>query len=110
MNLRDQILSLLSRKTYVPLDRVGIAKELKLAKRDQRKLDFQLRRLLSDGDIVRIKRDRYCIPKDADLATGTIRFRQSGSAMVAPDATERNGNVAAPIHIDAEDTGVAMRG
>jgi len=110
MTLREQILSLLSDSSYVPLDKPGVAKALDLPKRERRKLEYELRRLLVEGDVVRIKRDRFCIPKDADLATGIIRFRQSGSAIVVPDSDKRNENANSPIQIDAEDTGVSMHG
>ena len=44
--------------------------------KDRRKLDHELRLLMSRGDLVIVKGDRYCIPGDVDLTTGVIRFRK----------------------------------
>ena len=94
---------------YVPLSKNALSKSLGLFKKDRRKLDFELRNLLSKGELVIIKGDRYCIPKDADLLTGSIRFRQKGSGFVIPDVTPEKGSTE-PIEIDAADTGVSMHG
>lgn len=92
---------------YAPLDKSGIASELGLGKKERRNLDYEMRLLLSKGDIIRIKGDSFCIPKDVDLVTGTIKFRQKGSAILIPDAKAGEPKPKA-IEIAAEDTSVAM--
>jgi len=107
MKLMDRILKLMRRADYVPLDARGLERNLQLQKRDRRKLELEIGKLVDAGQIVRIKRDRYCLPSDADLVTGRIRFRQSGSAMLLPDRAE--GEAESPmVKINAEDTSVAM--
>lgn len=109
MKLRDRLLNLMRQADYVPLDARGLAGNLQLKKRDRRKLDLEIRSLSDSGQIVRIKKDRYCLPSDADLVTGRIAFRQSGTAFVIPDRVE--GQPEPPsIRISAEDTSVAMHG
>ena len=107
MNLRELILQHFRRHDYVPETVSVLAAKIGLPRRDRRKLMHELRLLESQGTIVRVKKDRYCLPADADLVTGRIIFRQSGSALliaeVPPGQPERE-----PIEIDAEDTGVAM--
>lgn len=107
MNLRERILSHLQAKDYVPSTKSDLAAALGLAKKERRALDYEMRLLLASGDIIRIKDDRFCIPHDADLVTGVIKFRQSGSAFVTPDAP-LGGKKLPAIEIAAEDTGVAM--
>lgn len=109
MKLREQILELMQSKDYIPRNKTELSQSLGLHKRDRRKLDFELRSLLSKGAAVVIKGDRYCIPRDADLVTGPIRFRQKGSGFVVPDNVDGSG-VSEPIEIDAADTGVSMHG
>jgi len=109
MKLKERILALLQEADYIPQTKNGLSQALGLAKKDRRKLDFELRRLMSRGDIIIIKGDRYCIPRDANLLTGVIRFRQKGNGFVLPDNTDV-GNVMEPIEIDATDTGVSMHG
>ncbi|MBE2216436.1 MAG: RNB domain-containing ribonuclease [Opitutaceae bacterium] len=109
MNLREHILQHLKRHDYVPETVPVLAAKLGVARRDRRKLAHELRLLESEGAIVRVKKDRYCIPADADLVTGKLIFRQSGAALLIPEVPpgqpERE-----PIEIAAEDTGVAMHG
>jgi len=109
MKLREQIIGLMQNGDYIPLSKNALSKSLGLFKKDRRKLDFELRNLLSKGELVIIKGDRYCIPKDADLLTGSIRFRQKGSGFVIPDNNPGTVRVE-PIEIDAADTGVSMHG
>ena len=109
MKLRERIIELMQSQDYIPRNKNELSKALDLQKRDRRKLDFELRTLLSKGELVTIKGDRYCIPRDADLVTGTIRFRQKGSGFVIPESVG-NQDSSDPIEIDASDTGVSMHG
>lgn len=109
MKLRDRLLNLMRRADYVPLDARGLAGNLQLKKRDRRKLDLEIRKLSDSGQIVRIKKDRYCLPSDADLVAGRINFRQSGAAILVPDRVEGKPEPAV-IRVSAEDTSVAMHG
>ena len=65
--------------------------------------------MLDQGQIVRIKKDRLCIPKDADLISGRIMFRQSGSAILIPDSEAGKKGVQG-FPISAEDTATAFHG
>lgn len=57
------------------------------------------------GQIVRLKKDRYVVPSDADLFTGTIQFHASGAAHVLNE--EAGGT---DLYISAENTWTAMHG
>ena len=109
MKLREQIIELLQARNYFPKSKNEISQALGLAKKDRRKLDFELRGLLGRGNIIIIKDDRYCIPSDANLLAGSIRFRQKGNAFVLPDKI-KSGDPIDPIEVDAADTGVSMHG
>ncbi|BET68755.1 ribonuclease R [Opitutales bacterium ASA1] len=109
MTLRDRILSRMRRADYVPEPSSVLLARLGLKRRERNRLEQELGTLESEGAIVRVKRDRYCIPADADLVTGRIHFKQSGSAVLVPEAVagqpERE-----PVDVAAEDTGVALHG
>ncbi len=107
MKLRDRIISLAQSGDYTPLTKKQLSDSFELGKQDRRKLEHELRLLISQGQLVIIKDDRYCIPRDVDLVTGVIRFRQNGSGFVIPDDID-SGNHAEPIEVDAADTGVSM--
>ena len=82
MNLHDRLLALFRAPDYVPLATPEIARTLGLARKERNSLDLEIRQLIGAGEIVQIKEDKLCLPRDADLATGRIVFRQGGSAYV----------------------------
>lgn len=107
--LAASILNLVKKR---PLDAAGIATELDL----QPNWKPRLARLLQDmerrGQIVRIRKDRFILPKEADLITGQIQFHMNGSAHIlaeapgAPDVLVRPEHTSTAMH---GDTVVARR-
>ncbi|HYC71774.1 MAG TPA: RNB domain-containing ribonuclease [Opitutaceae bacterium] len=110
MNFRDRLIAHLRRRDYVPAPADAIARAWKLPARDRRKFAHELRQLLRTGAIVQVKGDRLCLPQEADLVTGRIQFRQSGSAQVVPDAPVNRLADEPRVHVSAEDTGTALHG
>ncbi len=95
---------------YVPLNNRGIAEALDVKNRFlQKQLDQEIRTLQSRGEIVRIKKGRFCVPQDADLLSGIIRFRAGGSAFLIPEPG-LDGKRKDSVPIRYEDTGVSMHG
>ncbi|MEO0797202.1 MAG: RNB domain-containing ribonuclease [Verrucomicrobiota bacterium] len=109
MPLEESIIELLGSKSYSPLRQEELADTLGLKKNDRKKLRRTLHKLLDEGVIARVKKDRFVLPKDADLVSGTIQFRQSGSARMLPDPKPGQAT-RDPLEIRAEDTGVALHG
>ncbi|MGC6607000.1 MAG: ribonuclease R [Lentimonas sp.] len=109
MDLRQKLLTLFSAKDYIPLRPEEIITVLKIGPDEQKKVHHLLDQMLERGQIARLKKDKLCIPEDADLISGRIVFRQSGSATLIPD-TNPGMSVADGYPVSAEDTGVAMHG
>lgn len=107
MLLRDKIIHLMSDPDYVPLREPEIATALKLDKKGAEALEDEIKTLLKRGAVVRIKKNRICLPQDANLVSGRIRFRQSGAAILIRDADPKSP-AGESIKIAAEDTWVAM--
>lgn len=105
MSLEKRLLSLLDQPDYVPLTQESIASKLGLNKKEIKELHRTILRLLDQGVIARVKKNKFIRPKDADLVSGTIRFRQSGAAILIPDDPKET-----PLVIRAEDTAVALHG
>lgn len=105
MPLDQRILEHLRHPDYVPQTAEELDQALSLTKAERRNYKRTLHKLLDEGIIARVKRDKFVLPKDADLVSGEIRFRQSGSAVLVPDQPD-----AETLQILAEDTGVAMHG
>lgn len=106
MDLRQKLLKLLGAKDYVPMRRMEIITVLKLDQDATKEAHALLDKMLEQGEIARLKKDRLCIPEDADLVSGRLIFRQSGSAILIPDSDPSGDG----YPIKSEDTGVSMHG
>ena len=106
MDLRQKLLKLLGAKDYVPMRRMEIISVLKFDQDATKEAHALLDKMLEQGEIARLKKDRLCIPEDADLVSGRLIFRQSGSAILIPDS-DPSGN---GYPVKSENTGVSMHG
>ena len=102
-NISEKLKNLMRGKNYVPSTAHEIALELGLGRKDVLKLKNLLAGMSKNGEIARVKGDRYGALEELDLASGTIEFRPSGRAhMRMPDGTS--------VEFKPEDTGVALDG
>jgi ribonuclease R len=104
-NIREQILGLLARKDYRPLNKIDIARKLGLTGAGQVALRKSLHELERAGEIARIRKNRYVLPAEADLVTGRLSIHQAGYGFLAlepPSGTD--------VFIAAENIGTAMHG
>src|SRR6185312_8277316 len=104
-NIREQILGLLARKDYRPLDKIDIARKLGLTGAELVALRKILREMERAGEIARIRKNRYVLPAEADLVTGKLSIHQAGYGFLV---TDKPGEP--DIFIAAENTGTAMHG
>jgi ribonuclease R len=104
-SLKDAVVALLRRRDYRPLDEIEMARQLGLKASQRVQLRQQLRDLERTGEIARIRKNRYVLPAEADLVTGTISIHQAGFGFLS---TEKSGE--SDIFIAAENTGTAMHG
>src|SRR6478735_6774975 len=103
--IQQQILALLARKDYQPLDKNGLANALGRKSGVRMGLNQALRELERAGEIARVRKNRYVLPAEADLVTGTLSVHQSGFAFLP---REKAGEP--DLFIAAENTGTAMHG
>ena len=82
-----------------------MGRQLGLNANQRVQLRQQLRDLERTGEIARIRKDRYVLPAEADLVTGTISIHQAGFGFLN---TQKPGEP--DIFIAAENTGTAMHG
>jgi ribonuclease R len=103
--LREQILRLLRAPKYRPLDNVELGKALGRRSGVKMGLNALLRKMEQAGEIARIRKNRYVLPSEADLVTGTLHVHQAGYAFLP---REKPGEQ--DLFISAENTGTAMHG
>jgi ribonuclease R len=104
-NIREQILSLLARKDYRPLNKVDIARKLGFTGVERVALRKSLRELERAGEIARIRKNRFVLPAEADLVTGKVSVHQAGYGFLAPEIPGGTD-----VFIAAENIGTAMHG
>ncbi len=103
--IREKLLALLRTPDYRPSDRNEIARALRLQGRDRVEVHKTLRELEHAGEIVRIRKNRYVLPSEADLVTGKLSIHQAGYGFLVPEKPGEQD-----IFIAAENTGTAMNG
>src|SRR6266581_4002364 len=103
--IREQVLALLDRKDYRPLNNSDIARELSLTGTQRNALRKTLRELERAGEIARIRKNRYVLPAEADLVAGKLSIHPAGYGFLSP---EKSGDP--DIFIAAENIGTAMHG
>ena len=103
--IREKLLALLRAPDYRPRDRDEIARALGLQGRDRVEVRKTLHELEHAGEIVRIRKNRYILPSEADLVTGKLSIHQAGYGFLTSETPGQPD-----IFIPAENTGTAMHG
>ncbi|PYL10266.1 MAG: hypothetical protein DME33_01540 [Verrucomicrobia bacterium] len=103
--IQEQILALLARRDYRPLNKVEIARKLGFTGTKRTTLRKILRELERAGEIARIRRERYVLPAEADLIAGKLSIHQAGYGFLTPETPGEPD-----IFIAAENIGTAMHG
>src|SRR6266404_5464485 len=103
--IREKVVALLRTADYRPLDQDEIAQRLAAKGRDRVNVRKTLRELEHAGEIVRIRKNRYVLPSEADLVTGKLSIHQAGYGFLVPEKPGEQD-----IFIAAENTGTAMNG
>ena len=85
--MKELIIRLLEQKDYVPLSGENLRRHLRVPPDREPEFERTLRKLERDGQIVRIKADRYVRTSDADLIPGRIRMNRAGKGFLQPDDT-----------------------
>jgi ribonuclease R len=83
--MKDQIVSLLAKKDYVPANVPELLRLLRLSPNRQQELQAVLQKLEQSGEVARIKGNRYVCPREADLIPGRIRMNRAGKGFLQPD-------------------------
>jgi ribonuclease R len=103
--VKEPLLRLLGQKTYVPSNVPELLRLLRLPPQRQQDLQHALRELEHAGQIVRIKGNRYVLPREADLVPGRIRMNRAGKGFLTPDDSSLR-----EIAVPESATGTAMHG
>jgi ribonuclease R len=101
----ERILKLLGRKGYAPSNVPELLRQLDLLPNQQQDLQASLRKLETNGLIVRTKGNRYLKSVEADLVPGVIRINRQGKGFLQPDEAGVQ-----EIAVSESETSTAMNG
>lgn len=101
-DLRSRVLRCLRGGALTPEE---ITHRLALAPRERGRMPGLFQEMEAAGEVVRVRKNRYVLPKEADLFVGRIQFHASGTAHVRAEAPEKKD-----LYISGENTFVAMHG
>src|SRR5262245_29407877 len=107
MELRERILKYLATPNYHPLSRSELARKLGLPPNERTAFRRMLAQLIQNGDVARVRKNRFVLPEEADLVIGKIQMTERGFGFVTPEPPRLDGE---DIYIGSEDTWVAMHG
>jgi ribonuclease R len=102
--LDQRVLSFLGNDKYQPLNKTDLAKKLGVPIDERAGFRKLLTQLESAGKITRIRKDRYVLPREADLIVGTILINPQGFGYVVNESGDRQGDV----YIPASQTSTAL--
>src|ERR1700726_1347805 len=100
----QRLLELLGSQQYQPLNKSELAKRLKIPLNERSKFGRLLNDLETAGKITKIRKDRYVLPKEADLMVGVLQVNPDGFGYLLNESGDGLGD----LYISAENQGTAM--
>jgi ribonuclease R len=91
-SLRDRVLEILQ-EAGKPVSVRELAQRLKLAAPERRELKAVLRRLLADGEAVKVKGARVGLPSRMNLVVGRLHCNAAGFGFVLPEGSKGRGDL-----------------
>jgi ribonuclease R len=110
MDIRAKIQTLLASPKYHPMHRSELARKLGVPPDQRRQFRDALADMVGKGEVVRVRKNRFVLPQEADLVVGRIEINEKGFGFVVPEPAEpaTAGAAGRDIYVAEEDTWVAM--
>jgi ribonuclease R len=108
MYSRDQVLALMRERVHHPAGMRELLQVLKVAKDDQTSFKRHIKSLVSSGDLIQIRGERFGLPEKMDLYVGRLQTHQSGYGFVTPERPLESGS--GDIYISNQHLNEAMHG
>src|SRR5580765_2066384 len=105
---RDQVLALMRERVHHPAGMRELLQVLKVAKDDQTSFKRHIKSLVSSGDLIQIRGERFGLPEKMDLYVGRLQTHQSGYGFVVPERPLESGS--GDIYISNQHLNEAMHG
>ena len=105
---RDQVLALMRERVHHPASMRELLQVLKVAKDDQTSFKRHVKSLVSSGELIQIRGNRFGLPEKMDLYVGRLQTNPAGYGFVTPERPlEPSGG---DIYIPNQNLDEAMHG
>ncbi|MSO29567.1 MAG: ribonuclease R [Acidobacteria bacterium] len=108
MHSRDDILSLIRERVHHPATARELAQLLRVAREERNNFKRQLKTLVTDGELLQIRGNRFGLPDKMDLVVGRLQTNPAGFGFVVPENAQRGERK--DIYIAASNLTEAMHG
>src|SRR5712671_5011619 len=82
---RDQVLALMRERVHHPASMRELLQVLKVAKDDQTSFKRHVKSLVSSGELIQIRGNRFGLPEKMDLYVGRLQANPAGYGFVTPE-------------------------
>src|SRR6266853_580874 len=108
MYSRDQVLALMRERVHHPAGMRELLQILKVPKDERTSFKRHVKSLVSSGDLIQIRGERYGLPEKMDLYVGRLQTHPSGYGFVTPERPLESGG--GDIYISNQHLMEAMHG
>src|SRR3954469_13928222 len=97
---RDQVLALMRERVHHPASMRELVQVLKVAKDDQTSFKRHVKSLVSAGELIQIRGNRFGLPEKMDLYVGRLQTNPAGYGFVTPERPlePSGGDIYIPNH------------
>src|SRR3954462_9397277 len=105
---RDQVLALMRERVHHPASMRELVQVLKVAKDDQTSFKRHVKSLVTSGDLIQIRGNRFGLPEKMDLYVGRLQTHPAGYGFVVPERPLESGT--GDIYVSGPHLNEAMHG
>src|SRR3954449_4239300 len=105
---RDQVLALMRERVHHPAGMRELLQVLKVPKDDQTSFKRHVKSLVSSGELIQIRGNRFGLPEKMDLYVGRLQTHPAGYGFVVPERPLESGT--GDIYVSGPHLNEAMHG
>jgi ribonuclease R len=90
---KDSILKKIKKKTSRPMKVSELARSLGISEIQRREFRNQLKIMVGEGTLIRLRGGRYGLPDEMNLVTGVFCGHPNGYGFLTPDTSEEGGDI-----------------
>src|SRR5258707_13898716 len=105
---RDHVLDLMRERVHHPAAMRELLQVLKIPREERTTFKRHIKSLVSSGDLIQIRGERFGLPEKMDVYVGRLQTHQSGYGFVTPERPLESGS--GDIYISSQHLNETMHG